>query len=236
MMVADSFWVLDTETTGLRPDEGNRIIEIGLVQVKNRRLGTTWSSFVNPEGRASSPEARAIHGISDDLLATAPRFADLWPTIKTMLGTEQIVIHNAPFDTGFLNTELQRMGEKTLDPCRIVDTMAMARGLYPGQRCSLDALCARFGVDATARADRHGALIDACLLAHVYLAMTAGQAALFGEEQETPVVSCVPVANNRRQPLPVIKPSPDEERAHEAFLEHLEKTAGVSLWREHAEG
>lgn len=233
MNSADSFWVLDTETTGLHADGGDRIIEIGLVHVKNRRLGTTWSSFVNPEGRASSPEARAIHGIADDILAAAPRFADLWPTITAMLGNEQIVIHNAPFDTGFVNAELQRMGEKTLDPRRICDTLAMARGLYPGQRCSLDALCVRLGVDARERAERHGALIDARLLAQVYLAMTAGQAALFGDEQEKPLVSCAQETTARQQPLPVVKPSPEEEQAHEAFLKYLDKTSGGALWRRH---
>ncbi|GIX21248.1 MAG: hypothetical protein KatS3mg121_0031 [Gammaproteobacteria bacterium] len=172
--------VLDTETTGLAPEEGHRIIEIGCVELVDRRLtGRTFHQYLQPD-RAIDPGAVEVHGLTDDFLADKPRFGDVAEAFLDFVTGAELIIHNAPFDVGFLDAELRRwradhpsIGEL----CRITDTLALARRLHPGQRNTLDALCKRYNVDNSERT-LHGALLDAQILAEVYLAMTGGQASL----------------------------------------------------------
>ncbi|MFQ5609694.1 MAG: DNA polymerase III subunit epsilon [Woeseiaceae bacterium] len=172
--------VLDTETTGLSTSQGHRIIEIGCIELVNRRLtGREWHRLLNPE-RKIDEGAERVHGISLDDLATAPRFADIVDEFLDFIRDAELVIHNAEFDVGFLEYELELMKHpqpKITGHATVLDTLSMARRIHPGQRNSLDALCKRYEVDASKR-DVHGALIDSELLARVYLAMTGGQTAL----------------------------------------------------------
>lgn len=175
--------VLDTETTGLEVERGHRIIEIGAVELVNRRAtGRTFHRYLNPE-RDIDEGARAVHGISTADLASAPRFADIAAEMLAFLAGAELVIHNAPFDIGFLDAELARLPEaaglarRISGLCTVLDTLALAREMHPGQRNNLDALCKRHGIDNSHR-DLHGALLDARILADVYLAMTGGQSTL----------------------------------------------------------
>ncbi len=235
--------VLDTETTGLEPSEGHRVIEIGAVELVDRRLtGRRFHRYLNPE-REVDAGALQVHGLSNEFLADKPRFQDVVAEFMAFIEGAQLIIHNAPFDVGFLNHELRLLEDNPWgsleDHCAdILDTLHLARRLHPGQKNSLDALCARYEVDNSGR-ELHGALLDAELLAEVYLRMTGGQAALgLGEVQE--VVEVAPVSDGleirrlaaQRPSLRVIRASDAERTAHEAYLERIAEVGGRCLWRE----
>ena len=228
--------VLDTETTGLEVRQGHRLIEIACVELIERRpTGRHWQTYLNPE-RAIDEGARQVTGIEDEFLLDKPFFAEVVVDFLAFIGDAELIIHNASFDVGFLDAELARVGAHLgciADRCRVIDTLAMARERYPGQRNSLDALCKRLGVDNSAR-DLHGGLIDAQLLADVYLAMTSGQVVLdlafegAGEDAGRAVLA--PVALLRRPR--VLRADVGELAAHEQRLDALDKAAqGGSVWR-----
>lgn len=230
--------VLDTETTGLETAKDHRIIEIGCVEIINRRpTGRTYHRYLNPD-RHIDEGAIAVHGIRNEDLADQPRFPDLADEFLEFVRGAELIIHNAPFDVGFIEHELTRMKHRLprlLDHCRVLDTLALARELHPGQRNSLDALCRRYQVDNSAR-DLHGALLDARLLADVYLLMTGGQSALSLDVSGTangavPASPCVRTV--RRGPLPVVAPTEAELAAHEALIRRIDSaSAAGALWRE----
>jgi DNA polymerase III subunit epsilon len=227
--------VLDTETTGLELADGHRIIEIGCVELMHRRpSGRTWQRFLQPE-REVEAGALAVHGITNEFLASQPRFADVAAEFLEFIEGAELVIHNAPFDVGFLDAELARagMGRTIGETCRVLDTLAVSRKLHPGQRNSLDALCKRYGVD-NSRRDLHGALLDARILVDVYLAMTGGQAALT-LEGDPAAADARQVAVRRQRgavQIPVIRANPQELAAHERALEAIERASnGPALFR-----
>jgi DNA polymerase III subunit epsilon len=230
--------VLDTETTGLEPELNHRIIEIGCVELVNRRTtGRTFHRYLNPE-RDIDDGALAVHGISRAELDGQPRFADVAEELVAFISGAELVIHNAAFDVGFLDAELARLpGERRQLSalCQVLDTLALARELHPGQRNSLDALCKRYDIDNSAR-ELHGALLDARILADVYLAMTGGQAALelvesaaAGRAADGSRAARVPVRS--AVPLAVVAASAEELAAHEAMLAIITKASGGRcLW------
>lgn len=224
--------VLDTETTGLDPALGHRVIEIGALEVVNRRVtGTTYHVYLNPE-REIDAGAVAVHGLSNEFLADKPRFADVAAEFMEFVRGAELVIHNAPFDVGFLNAELQRLDEGPLDRiCGVLDTLKLAREMHPGQKNNLDALCKRYQVDNSGR-NFHGALLDAQLLAEVYLAMTRGQETLGIDAAEEPRPGDSPaMAPVRRGSLKVVRADARELAAHGAYLEELRKEGGeVAAW------
>jgi DNA polymerase-3 subunit epsilon len=226
---------LDTETTGLSPENGDRIVEIGCVEMVGRRLsGRNKHFYLNPE-RKNHEEAVRIHGLTDEFLADKPVFAAVADELMEFLSGAEIIIHNAPFDVGFLNEELRRLGRSPLgqQAAQITDSLQMARELYPGKANSLDALCRRLEVDNTSRTF-HGALLDAGLLAEVYIRMTRGQNALVIEEEEETVVveDNLPAIDLTQFSLPVLRASEAECLAHEAVLAELEKSSGgVVQWK-----
>ncbi len=223
--------VLDTETTGLEVRQGHRLVEIACVELVERRLtGRHYQTYLNPD-RAIDEGARLVTGIEDEFLLDKPRFADVVDEFLAFVDGAELVIHNASFDIGFLNAELARLerGAGCInDRCSVLDTLAMARQRYPGQRNSLDALCKRLGVD-NSRRDLHGGLIDAQLLADVYLMMTSGQVALelgfevAGEQREA-VPSTVELLHVRPR---VLRASAGESLAHDKLLDAM----GQSIWR-----
>lgn len=227
--------VLDTETTGLSVDEGHRIIEVGCIELVNRRItGREFHRFLNP-GRDIDEGAERVHGISREDLHTQPRFADIVDEFLEFVAGAELIIHNAEFDIGFLDRELELMqhpAPKMVAHASVLDTLMLARRLHPGQRNSLDALCKRYEVDASRR-DVHGALIDAELLARVYLAMTGGQAALSLDPEsdgEREVRAASVVRETRRDlELVVRQPCDAELAAHEAFLQRL-RDSGECVW------
>lgn len=232
--------VLDTETTGLEAQHGHRIIEIGCVELLHRRLTRrTFHCYVNPE-RPVDEGAVEVHGLTDEFLADKPRYADIVEEFVDFIrGADEIVIHNAPFDVGFLNAEFARLDSswgQIEDYSEICDSLRLARTLHPGQRNSLDALCRRYEIDNSGR-ELHGALLDAELLADVYLAMTGGQASLGLQAEGEPAegVGAVPVEAARRGPIPVIRADPDELAAHEERLRAIAAEGGHCLWRDRAE-
>jgi DNA polymerase III subunit epsilon len=223
--------VLDTETTGLDPAQGHRIIEIGCVELVNRRLtGRRFHQYLQPD-RDIDAGAIEVHGITTEFLADKPRFADIVADLIGFIRGAELVIHNAPFDVGFLNCELQLLGAHhgvLADFCAVLDTLALARQLHPGQKNSLDALCRRYAVDNSQR-NLHGALLDAEILADVYLAMTGGQVALLLDANAEP--GTLPRAEIRRldpdRPrLSVLRANEDELTAHAARLAAIEKASG----------
>ena len=228
--------VLDTETTGLEPSEGHRIIEIGCVEVVERRLtGNDFHVYIQPD-REIDAGAEAVHGITNAFLADKPRFADIATELLDYCRGAELVIHNAAFDVGFLNHELKlwRADAPAIDAvCSVADSLALARRMHPGQRNSLDALCKRYGID-NAHRELHGALLDAQILAEVYLAMTGGQVSLHlaGEEQaETGLVrEAVRRLQIPRGQLRVVRASTDEQAAHEARLAAIHKSSGACVW------
>lgn len=231
--------VLDTETTGLEVSQGHRIIEIGCVELVNRKLtGNHFHQYVNPD-REIDQGAIEVHGITSDFLADKPDFEAIAPAFIEFVQGAELVIHNAPFDLGFLNAELQRLPEPVAELqalCTVTDTLVMARTKHPGQRNNLDALCQRYTVDNTQR-DLHGALLDAEILADVYLAMTGGQTALqlsdSGSDNDGKVrVEQLVRLSSDRAALPVIQASAEERAAHEAQLDAIaEASGGRVLWR-----
>jgi len=220
--------VLDTETTGLELSDGHRIIEIGCVELLHRRpTGRNWHRYFRP-GREVDPGALAVHGITNEFLLMQASFADVAEEFLAFVDGAELVIHNAEFDVGFLDAELQAAGiaGTISERCRICDTLAMARRMHPGQRNSLDALCKRYNVDNSGR-DLHGALLDARILADVYLAMSGGQAALgldAGPVQPGASTTAGPVQRGAVG-IPVIRPSAAELEAHEKSLQAIERAS-----------
>jgi DNA polymerase-3 subunit epsilon len=228
--------VLDTETTGLEAHLGHRLVEIGAVEMIGRRpTGRNFHTYLNPE-RAIDEEASKVTGIKDEDLVDQPLFRDKVDEFLAFIRGAELIIHNAAFDVGFIDAELKRLGPeygKTTDHASVLDTLAMARAMYPGQRNSLDALCKRLGVDNTKR-DLHGGLLDAQLLAEVYIGMTSGQVVLdlaFDASKDhghTDVLGEIVITRR-----PVVRRATDEEVAlHTARLDALDKAAGgKSVWR-----
>lgn len=222
--------VLDTETTGLEVEQGHRVIEIGCVELHRRRLTRNdFHRYVNPE-REIEAGAVDVHGLTNAFLGDKPRFSEMADELWRYLEGAELIIHNAPFDVGFLNIEFARAGreQKLEDICTITDTVAMARKLLPGQRVSLDALCKRYGVDNSTR-DFHGALLDARLLADVYLAMTGGQSRLALDDQGAggrQRSRFVELLDPPARPLPVQRATDDEWVAHRARLQAINEKGG----------
>lgn len=226
--------VLDTETTGLEPEQGHRIIEIGCVEMIDRRLtGNNFHQYLQPD-RDIDAAAIEVHGITNEFLADKPHFADVATDFIEYVQGAELVIHNAPFDLGFLNHELRRMDCTTRmsDLCTVIDTLVMAKRMHPGQRNSLDALCKRYDIDNTHR-ELHGALLDAEILADVYLMMTGGQVALLldagtaGEGIRTE--DSIRRLQHARPPLKIVRATGDELTAHERILE---KMGANCLWKQ----
>lgn len=227
--------VLDTETTGLDHQQGHRIIEIGCVELDNRRLtGRHFHRYLNPE-RESDEAALDVHGLTSEFLSDKPLFAQVVGEFLDFIRGAELVIHNAPFDLGFLNSELERletMPGRIEDHCSVVDSLLLARQKHPGQRNSLDALCKRYAVDNSQR-QLHGALLDAEILADVYLAMTRDQTRLQlgGEEEEVREVNLAPrFLDMNRAPLKVVAADKSELEEHKARLAGIEKASGSCLW------
>ena len=230
--------VLDTETTGLEPEQGHRIIEIGCVELNERRLsGNNFHVYLQPD-REIDAAAVEVHGITNEFLADKPRFAESAEDLLAYLKGAELIIHNAPFDVGFLDAELARLGGlgSIGDHCSVLDTLVMARKLHPGQRNSLDALCNRYDVD-NSRRDKHGALLDAEILADVYLAMTGGQRTLSLDADASSADTGGAQAVIRRidrtgLELRVVQADAESLAAHEARLDAIEKAAGrPPVWR-----
>ena len=227
--------VLDTETTGLEHEEGHRIIEIGCVELVNRRLGSrNFHQYLQPD-REIDEGALAVHGISAEFLEGKPRFADVAAELAAFLKGAELVIHNAAFDVAFLNAEFARItnAPRVDDICTVLDTLSLARRLHPGQRNSLDALCKRYSIDNSQR-QLHGALLDAEILADVYLAMTGGQTTLALEVARSGPDTLTGERVERssaRQKLKVLAANEQEIEAHEARLDALEVEGGLAVWR-----
>lgn len=228
--------VLDTETTGLEPEQGHRIIEIGCIEILDRRITrNSFHTYVNPE-REVDPGALEVHGIDNRFLKDKPRFAEVALAFLEFVRGAELVIHNAAFDVGFINRELRSMQNPVVDItaiCAVRDTLEIARRQHPGQKNSLDALCKRYSVDNSGR-EYHGALLDAQLLAEVYLAMTGGQAALVLDTEAAPGAfgaGRVRKLDRAGLKLKVQRASPEERAAHAAKLEEIAKASGApALW------
>ncbi|MEW9798672.1 DNA polymerase III subunit epsilon [Alteromonas sp. CYL-A6] len=231
--------VLDTETTGIEPKEGHRIIEIGCVELINRKLtGNHFHVYINP-GRHIEQEAIEVHGITNEFLADKPVFADVAQDFVSFIKGAQLVIHNAPFDVGFMDHEFAMEPTtrtiKTDAICSVLDTLVLARQMHPGQKNNLDALCKRYGIDNSHRT-LHGALLDAEILADVYLLMTGGQTALnlagrsAGDDNDQ--AGGIRRVTRNGNKLKVIQASADELAQHEARLDIVENSAGNCLWRQ----
>ncbi|MGA1080735.1 MAG: DNA polymerase III subunit epsilon [Steroidobacteraceae bacterium] len=223
--------VLDTETTGLELSAGHRLVEVGCVELRDRRpTGRTFHRYLCPD-REVDPGALAVHGLNDAFLAGQPRFAEVAQEFIEFVTGAELIIHNASFDVGFLDMELARAdrGVRALaEVCSITDTLALARRLHPGQRNSLDSLCKRYGVDNSAR-DLHGALLDARILVDVYLAMTGGQVALSlssAMEARQHMPEAVRHGRSVRPNIPVVRANQDETAAHEQMLDSIAKLSG----------
>ncbi|MGM0569174.1 DNA polymerase III subunit epsilon [Marinobacter sp.] len=226
--------VLDTETTGIDPNEGHRIIEIGCVELMERQLtGRHYHVYINPE-REVEEEAISVHGITNEFLADKPRFHEIAQEFLEFIDGAELVIHNAAFDVGFIDAEFGRIKpvRKVGEHCSVLDSLAVARRKHPGQKNSLDALCKRYGVDNSNR-ELHGALLDAEILADVFLLLTGGQTALSLDagsdgDQGGQVIRRLP---GDRPALAVVRASEEELGAHEAFLDAVEKAGGEAVWR-----
>jgi DNA polymerase-3 subunit epsilon len=227
--------VLDTETTGLEVEQQHRVIEIGCVELLNRRLtGRRFHQYLNPE-RDIDEGAVQVHGLTRERLAKEPTFAHVHPEFLEFIRDAELIIHNAPFDVAFLNAEFARIeaAHRVADLCRVLDSLALARQMHPGQRNSLDALCKRYSVDNSHR-EYHGALLDARILAEVYLAMTGGQGSLTLSAESDTVRSRAPQAEPLRSlnRIVVISANDEETAAHEHILALLDKTSsGNTVWR-----
>lgn len=226
--------VLDTETTGIDPSEGHRIIEIGCVELMERQLtGRHYHVYINPD-REVEEEAISVHGITNEFLNDKPRFAEIAQEFFEFIEGAELVIHNAAFDVGFMDSEFARLKplRKVADHCGVLDTLAIARRKHPGQKNNLDALCKRYGVDNSNR-ELHGALLDAEILADVFLLLTGGQTALSldaGADGGDDGVAIRRLPTDRPS-LTVVRASDEEIKAHEAFLDTVEKAGGGAVWR-----
>jgi len=227
--------VLDTETTGLNPREGHRIIEIGCVELIDRRLtNNSFHVYINPD-RVIDDGAIEVHGITNEFLQDKPRFEDIVDDYLAFTEGAELIIHNAPFDVGFLNHEFSLLkGRNTLkvkDKSTVFDTLPFARKKHPGARASLDALCKRYGIDNSHR-ELHGALLDAEILAEVYLSMTGGQFSLmdFDEQEQVKQQGIIRLSKDRER-LKVIACSDEELVAHEGHLDLIEKVSAGCVWR-----
>jgi len=234
--------VLDTETTGLDPSDGHRIIEIGCVELINRRLtDNRFHYYLNPD-REIDEGAIEVHGIKTEFLADKPRFNEIADDLLAYLKDAELIIHNAPFDVGFINAEYQKLDKKWKGIhryCTVTDTLTLARKMHPGQKNNLDALCKRYDVN-NAHRDLHGALLDAEILSDVYLAMTGGQTALTLGEEQASLTSTgeqkIQMISKDRPMLKVIRATEKELSAHENRLDALEKASGdIPVWRKQVE-
>jgi DNA polymerase III subunit epsilon len=229
--------VLDTETTGLEVEQQHRIIEIGCVEILNRRLtGRSYHQYLNPE-RDIDQGAQQVHGLTRARLAKEPTFSQIHPEFIEFIGDAELIIHNAPFDVAFLNAELARaaFARKIDDLCRVLDSLVLARHMHPGQRNNLDALCKRYSVDNSHR-EYHGALLDARILAEVYLAMTGGQAKFTlsagADAARSRARQAAPARTGADARITVIRAGEDEMAAHEHVLALLDKASGgKTVWR-----
>jgi DNA polymerase-3 subunit epsilon len=232
--------VLDTETTGLEVELQHRVIEIGCVELQNRRLtGRVFHRYLNPE-RDIDAGAQEVHGITREQLRQEPKFAEIAAEFLEFVQDAELIIHNAPFDVAFLNAELQRLSDpcpKLAERCRVLDTLSLARQMHPGQRNNLDALCKRYSVDNTHR-EYHGALLDARILAEVYLAMTGGQAALTlgtqsdGREQSERRDAAAAARRGSGRQIRVVLANETELGLHAHVLALLDKASGgKTVWR-----
>jgi DNA polymerase-3 subunit epsilon len=229
--------VLDTETTGLEPSKGHRIIEIGCVELDNRKLtGRHYHQYIQPE-RDIEAQAMEIHGISNEFLMDKPVFTQIMDDFMAFVDGAELIIHNAPFDVGFINNELAQYGKNKFQSithyCSVIDTLVMARQKHPGQKNNLDALCKRYGVDNSQR-DLHGALLDAEILADVYLLMTGGQRVLSlsgtGEDDKQSKSASIRRLTSALE-LPVISASVDELKLHQKKLQSIDKaSSGNCVW------
>lgn len=229
--------VLDTETTGLVPEEGHRIIEIGCIEIINRRqTKSTFQQYINPE-RTVEYGALAVHGLNNEFLQDKPTFAAIAADFLAFIADAELIIHNAPFDLGFLRYEFNLLSSSlnfTPEKISVIDTLEIARKLHPGQRNNLDALCKRYKIDNSKR-EFHGALLDAQLLAEVYLRMTGGQGSLFGEGE---LINEPTIAQKKLRKTscanrpPVIYASAEELVEHQKYLEKMQKISGKCLYKE----
>ncbi len=228
--------ILDTETTGLEPTRGHRIIEIGCVEMVNRRLtGNHYHVYINPR-REVDDGAIEVHGITNEFLADKPFFEDIAQSFIDYVKDSELVIHNAPFDVGFLNHEFSLLNKpvgKVEDYCSVLDTLVLARQMHPGQKNNLDALCKRYGIDNSHR-DLHGALLDSEILADVYLQMTGGQTDLtLTQKQDISLAKRdeegVRRLSESRLPFKILKASDKEINEHQAFLEKMKETCGDKI-------
>jgi DNA polymerase-3 subunit epsilon len=228
--------VLDTETTGLNPRTGDRVIEIGCVEIVNRMLtGNNFHRYINPE-RDSDEAALAVHGLTTEFLSDKPRFHEIVEELREYIRDAEVIIHNAPFDLGFLNHEFERLKLPSFTGhCRgVIDTLVNAKELRPGKRNSLDALCDHYGI-SNAHRKLHGALLDAELLADVYLAMTRGQNTLSMDVETEAIVVGELLDTAPLGEILVLKASDDEEAMHASLLTGLDKAAkGNCVWRTYA--
>jgi DNA polymerase III subunit epsilon len=229
--------LLDTETTGLHAQLGDRVVEIGCIELLSRRVTDNhFHRYVNPERKSEEGAAR-VHGIADEFLSAQPKFAEIAQEFVDFVRGAELIIHNAGFDVEFLDLELGRAGLGRLADhvAGVVDTLALARELHPGKKNSLDALCERYAVD-NAHRTLHGALLDARLLAEVYLAMTRGQDSLM-MDLETPAEQAATAASIDASQLAVLRATPAELQAHAEYLERMAKEAGGKvIWREENRG
>ncbi len=226
--------VLDTETTGLEPSQGHRIIEIGCVEMINRRLtGNNYHQYLQPD-REIDEGAQAVHGISNEFLADKPRFPDVVKDFIEYLDGAELIIHNAPFDVGFINHEFKLAGDefgKVATYCGVIDTLVMARKMRPGKKNNLDVLCREYDVNNKHR-ELHGALLDSELLAEVYLRMTGGQSTLSLDSEETSDAAggsaVIKKLSADRKPIRIIQANDEELQAHQAIVE---KMGDASIWK-----
>lgn len=231
--------VLDTETTGLEPKQGHRIIEIGCVELINRRItGRDYHQYIRPD-RQIDEGAMEVHGITNEFLADKPVMADVAADFFDFIKGAELVIHNAPFDVGFINSEFDRLQVHCgalAEHCTVLDTLQLARQMHPGQRNSLDALCKRYEIDNSER-ELHGALLDARILAEVYLAMTGGQVSLSlganGSDQSQQSLAEIRRLSAERAPLRVIRADERERQAHEERIEAIDQASGgACVWKQ----
>ena len=226
--------ILDTETSGLNPRTGDRVIEIGCVELINRKLtGNNYHQYINPE-RDSDPGALAVHGLTTEFLSDKPKFADIAADFCAYIKGAELIIHNAPFDMGFLEAELAKLAMPRCDSLitNVIDTLVIAKQMHPGKRNSLDALCDRYGI-SNAHRQLHGALLDAELLADVYLSMSRGQNSLVMDEPEVVIQTQTTTQISTQETVKIMVKAASEEElnAHQKTLESLDKAVkGHCIW------